>query len=90
MTDVGIRELNKTPQKVIAKVLEGQLFTVTDHGKPVAQIGPLNQSTINRLLEAGLAKPAKGSFEDLTAPTKAPPRMDASKILEDMRAEERY
>ena len=49
--DVGIRELRDGLSRFLAEVRGGQTITVTDHGKPIAQIVPVSVPTaLERLI----------------------------------------
>lgn len=90
METVGIRELRQNASQVVAKVAAGQVITITDRGRPVAQMSPLASSSIERLRERGLITPATRTFEEycaLTKPTTGPP---LSPVLQQLRDEERY
>jgi prevent-host-death family protein len=39
-TEVGIRELRQNLSVYLRRVAAGEHFTVTDHNRPVAQLGP--------------------------------------------------
>lgn len=56
--NVGIRELRDGLSRHLAAVREGQEITVTDHGKPVAKLVPINQeSPLERLIAEGVVTP---------------------------------
>jgi prevent-host-death family protein len=58
--DIGIRELRDTLSKQLERVRQGHSITVTDHGKPIARIVPLEgQSVFERLVAEGKITPAK-------------------------------
>ena len=42
MVEIGIRELRAGLSRHIASVRDGGTVTVTDHGRPVARIGPVD------------------------------------------------
>jgi prevent-host-death family protein len=80
--DVGVRELRDHLSRYLAAVGEGQEVTVTDHGKAVARLVPLEEPRVlDRLVSEGLVTPAratkrprsgrrvagKGSVSDLVA-----------------------
>jgi len=56
--EVGIRELKLRLSRYLEQVRAGQTVTVTDRGKPVARIQPIESAeppaAIRHLLEAGL------------------------------------
>ncbi len=88
MTRVGIRELKQNASAVIAEVANGEVVTVTDRGRPVAQITPLPSSPLQRLVDAGRARPARRDPRQLPAPL--PGGGDVSSALAEMRDAERY
>jgi prevent-host-death family protein len=58
--DVGIRELRSNLSQYVARVRAGETITVTDHGKPVAQLTPLaGQDKLSRLIAEGKVTPAR-------------------------------
>jgi antitoxin (DNA-binding transcriptional repressor) of toxin-antitoxin stability system len=70
------------------RVRNGETLEVTHDGEPVALISPLAKSTVDRLVAAGLATPARRRFD----PRRITPRpvtgpMTASEALEEDRAD---
>ena len=65
MSDVGVRELRDSLSRHLARVREGHTITVTDHGRPVARIVPVDVPTkLEQLIASGQVTPAvyrKGS-----------------------------
>ncbi|TDD57544.1 prevent-host-death protein [Kribbella antibiotica] len=56
--DIGIRELRDGLSRHLAYVREGHTITVTDHGKPIAQIRPVDgPSGLQQLIAAGIVRP---------------------------------
>ena len=53
MPEVGIRVLRDNLSRYISRVREGEEVIVTDHGKPVARIAPLDQPGLLERLVAG-------------------------------------
>jgi len=91
MNEVGIRALKQNASAVVADVVAGNIAIVTDRGRPVARIVPLTSDPIQTLIEAGLARPPKGSWADLPLPSPVQPgERSASEILRQMRDDERY
>lgn len=43
MTSIPARELRNDYARVLREVQEGQVYTITDRGRPVAQITPLSE-----------------------------------------------
>jgi prevent-host-death family protein len=57
--DVGIRELRDGLSRHLATVREGHTITVTDHGRPVARIIPVDVPTkLEQLIAEGKVTPA--------------------------------
>lgn len=57
MTTVGIRELRDGLSKHLTAVRSGATITVTDHGRPVALISPIDTpSTFERLVAEGVVR----------------------------------
>ena len=90
METVGIRELRQNASQVVARVAAGEVITITDRGRPVAQMSPLANSSIERLRERGLITPATRSFEEYCASTKPTAGPPLSPVLQQLRDEERY
>ncbi len=56
--EAGIRELRDHLSRYVSLVGEGHEVTITDHGKAVARLVPLNQPRpLDRLIDEGLATP---------------------------------
>jgi prevent-host-death family protein len=69
---VGIRELRDGLSRYLATVRSGRTLTVTDHGRAVARIVPVDQpSTLERLISEGLVQPARDSDRTLPEPVPA-------------------
>ena len=90
METVGIRELRQNASQVVARVAAGEVITITDRGRPVAQMSPLASSSIERLRERGLITPATRSFGEYCASTKPTTGPPLSPVLQQLRDEERY
>ncbi|MGE0879637.1 MAG: type II toxin-antitoxin system Phd/YefM family antitoxin [Acidimicrobiia bacterium] len=83
--EAGIKELRDHLSRYLDAVRDGQEVTVTDHGRAVARLVPLNQPrTIDRLIAEGLVTAA--------ATPKRPSsrrRVKASGTVSDLVAEQR-
>ena len=58
-TTVGIRELKAQISKYLRRVKAGQTLIITDHGKPVGRIVPVEETLeerVQRLVSAGIVK----------------------------------
>jgi antitoxin (DNA-binding transcriptional repressor) of toxin-antitoxin stability system len=60
---VGVRELRQDASKVLGLVKSGESVIVTEWGTPVAEIRPIQATTIQDLIDAGLVTPAKDKFD---------------------------
>ncbi len=87
MGEVGIRALKQNASAVVAQAAAGATITITDRGRPVAQLMPLPLSRLDALVQAGLARPARRKITELAAPE---PGMALTATLSAMRDEERY
>ena len=59
MTEAGIRELRDHLSRYLERVQAGEELTVTDRGRPVARLVPVDsQNTFDRLVAEGLVVPA--------------------------------
>ncbi len=87
MTEVGIRALKQNASAVVAQAAAGERVTITDRGRPVAQLTPIPSSRIEQLVQAGRARPAKHDITALPEPSSGP---DLSAELAAQRAAERY
>lgn len=58
--DVGIRELRAHLSRYVEQVKAGEEIVVTEHGKPVARLLPMNgERKIDRLIREGVVTPAR-------------------------------
>ncbi|CAN5829359.1 hypothetical protein BH24ACT5_BH24ACT5_26390 [soil metagenome] len=83
--EAGVRELRDHLSRYLSVVREGYEVTVTDHGKAVARLVPLDQPrVIDRLVSEGLISPAPQAKR-----RRAAPRVTASGTVSDLVAEQR-
>ena len=82
--EVGIRELRDGLSRHLTAVRQGHTVTVTDHGRPVARIVPVDEPTrLERLRAEGRVRPAprrKGP---------APDPVDAGSTVSDLLDDQR-
>ena len=91
MSQVGVRALKQNASAVIAAAAAGVEVTITDRGRPVAQLVPISSGRLNALIVSGRARPAKRPLSQLPAPPRRKPgRSPLSKTLAEMRDSERY
>jgi prevent-host-death family protein len=58
--DVGVRELRDNLSRHLAEVRSGRTVTVTDHGRPIARIVPVERPTrLEQLRAEGRIQPAR-------------------------------
>lgn len=91
MSEVGIRALKQNASAVVAEAAAGELVTITDRGRPVAQMVPVSTSRVEALISAERARPALRRISDLPAPARRQrSRPTLSEELHEMRQAERY
>lgn len=88
--EVGIRELRLNLSRYVARARRGTTVIVTDHGEPVARLGPLDdgESTFARLVREGLVIPGRRSRTSAGLPPLADPG-DATGSVSDIVLEDR-
>ncbi|HMO52936.1 MAG TPA: type II toxin-antitoxin system prevent-host-death family antitoxin [Tepidiformaceae bacterium] len=98
MRSIGVRELRQNASKYLRLVEAGETIEVTDRGRPVAKLTPLEapkpktraEEIIEDLTQRGLLLPAK---EPWPPPPPRPPKPGVplpSEILQEMRDAERF
>jgi prevent-host-death family protein len=87
---VGVRELRQNLSVYLRRVAAGEVFEVTEHGRPVAVLAPLRarMGVRDRLIAEGRLIPAKGDLLSLGPPLDVPLRMSSKEAL-DLEREER-
>ncbi|MGB3411457.1 MAG: type II toxin-antitoxin system prevent-host-death family antitoxin [Microthrixaceae bacterium] len=66
--EAGVRDLRDHLSRYLEAVRDGQEVTVTDHGKAVARLVPLDRPRpLDRLIAEGLATPAKSAKRSRSA-----------------------
>ncbi len=72
VVDVGVRELRDGLSRHLAEVRSGRTVTVTDHGKPIARIVPVERLTrLEQLREEGRIQPARERKQPAPEPVQA-------------------
>jgi prevent-host-death family protein len=90
MERVGIRELRQNATAVLRRVAAGAVIEVTDRGRAVARIVPMHEaSRLEQLMAEGRASGSKGDLLDIKPVSPIARKPLLSKILADMRADER-
>lgn len=85
MDSVGIRELKQNASEVIARVVRGKHLIVTDRGRPVAQLIPLQKSRIDDLIQSGQLTAASSKIDDLPNPERIPKGVSLAQLIIDDR-----
>ena len=90
MTSVGIRELRQRASELIRQVEAGATIEITDRGRPVAMLAPLDDpGPTGRLRAAGDLLAAEAAFDDLPEPLVLDAVETPSDVLTRLRADER-
>jgi len=83
--EAGVRELRDHLSRYLDAVRKGQEVTVTDHGKAVARLVPLDRPRpLDRLIAEGLATPGRAPKRPRTGRG-----IDATGTVSDLVAEQR-
>ena len=93
MTRVGIRELRQNLSVYVRRVKDGETLEVTEHGRPVALLGPLPRSDdpLDRLEREGrIARRATGRLQDLGPPLPPLPGAKPLSVILDELREDRF
>ena len=85
---VGVRALQQHASKVVRQVSEGTTVEVTDRGRPVARMVPLDSDPLDLLVESGQARRASRSLAELPSPI-ASNGVSLSLLLDEARGLER-
>jgi prevent-host-death family protein len=87
---VGIRALQQHASAIVARAAAGERIVVTDRGRPAALLVPMPGAGLERLIAAGLARPARRPTSDIEQPSPARPGdLPLSEVLAELRADER-
>jgi len=91
MKTVGVRALKQNASAVVADAASGEIVTITDRGRAVAQLIPLPEGHVDALLAARRARGPKRSLADLGTPPKRKRGQRAlSAVLAELRDDERF
>lgn len=83
MATVGIRALKQNASAVVAEAAAGATVTITDRGRPVAQLSPIPMSRLQALIEAGCVRPARRDLAELGPPAPGPSVTDELGAMRD-------
>jgi prevent-host-death family protein len=90
---VGLRELRHNTSEVLARVRHGETIDVTEYGRPIARIVPVEDRTptpiMAQLVESGRARlAARPGYRPRMRPSDGTNRL--GEALKEMRDEERW
>jgi len=92
MGQVGVRELNQNTSQVLARVSRGETVDVTDRGRLVARLVPVDSghSVLDRLVAEGRAVAPKAERPIPAPPVLGDPAVDVAAELAAAREDERW
>lgn len=88
MDSIGIRELRQHASRYLERVVQGESLEITDRGRPVARLIPVNTDPWENLIASGSVTAAEDGT-DVTEELPGDYDVDASAVLTAMRFEER-
>jgi prevent-host-death family protein len=86
MSKVGVRALKQNASAVVAEAVAGEIVTITDRGRSVAQLTAIPSSRLRSLIDSGRARQNRYDITAVSAPEAGPA---VSAALADMRGTER-
>jgi prevent-host-death family protein len=90
MGSVGVRALQQHASEVVRRAAAGEVVEITDRGRPVARLVPTARTTLEGLVTAGLARPARSRLDEQPPPLPARPEGPSlSDLLAEARQAER-
>ncbi len=95
MEEIGVRELRRDASRYLSRVRAGEVFVVTDRGRPVARLSPVGDTVgYDALLADGRIAPGSGReladvLTDLDADLPPDEGPSVSSALASLRAGER-
>ncbi len=85
---VGVRELSQDASQILDLVKAGQVIQITEHGQAIAKLVPINKSSYDEYLEAGLIIEAVNPDHTFDLPrAKLKGSKNSTQLLQMMRAE---
>jgi prevent-host-death family protein len=88
MESIGVRELRQSASQYLSRVAAGELFEITDRGRPIARLVPITDDPWQDLINAGEVVPRTGRL-DIREMTPDSHDFSASEALEQLRSAER-
>ncbi|QCB98549.1 type II toxin-antitoxin system prevent-host-death family antitoxin [Arthrobacter sp. PAMC25564] len=87
MTTIPHRELRNQSSKILERVKNGETIDVTNNGEIAATLIPPSSSPFERLLLAGLVRPAAGGAVDFQSLPRVAAPTSTAEILADLRGD---
>ena len=87
MTTIPHRELRNQSSKILDRVKNGETIDVTNNGELAATLIPPSASPFERLLLAGLVRPAAKDAVDFRALPRITSATSTAEILSDLRGD---
>jgi len=90
MQRIAVRDLNERTSQVLERVRRGETLIVTDHGEPVAGLGPIGSTATvpDLLITEGKAIPPRTTAPFPAAVAFGDTSIDSTNVLRAMRDEE--
>jgi len=89
MTRVGVRELRDNLSEYLRRVREGELFVITDRGRPIGELGPAlagrNVERAKELVRRGVASWSGGKPKGLPHAPQPKSGLVSDAVVEDRR-----
>jgi prevent-host-death family protein len=89
MERVGIRELKQNASSVMRRVAAGEIIEVTERGKPLGRIVPIDMDPLTQLVAEGRATPATLDLLSIETEPAQPDESSPYEALMEMRRDER-
>ena len=87
MSEVGIRALKQNASAVVAQAAGGATVTITDRGRPIAQMTAIARSPLQAMIDSGRVRAPRRPLASLPMPAQGPALSNA---LRQMRDAERF
>jgi prevent-host-death family protein len=86
---VGIRDLKQNASSVMRRVAAGEIIEVTERGKPLGRIVPIDMDPLAQLIAEGRAVPASLDLLSIEVDPAAPEESSPYEALMELRHDER-
>jgi len=75
------RELRNHYAQILRDVQAGAVYTITDRGKPIAQLAPLARHPLDQAIEAGYARAASAPLKPTRRLTPRPGSRPSEEVI---------